>query len=145
MTVAASAGALLDFTTLTVKSYSFSCGKGCTTTSYGFSGNHTGSSASSDQITMKGGATYQISQAESSPYQIFQMRFENFSGTPTNANTFQSLMLGNLRINADVGESNISKTITNNDFLFTKTSYSGSFSTMAGASNSTIILQFRAD
>lgn len=145
MTVAASAGALLDFTTLTVKSYTVSCGKGCSSTSYGFSGSHAGSSASSDQITMKGGATYQISQAESSPFNLFQMRFENFSGTPTNANTFQSLMLGNLRINADVGESNIHKAINNNDFLFTKTSYSGSFSTMSSANNSTIILQFRAD
>ena len=121
--VVASAGAQLDFLTLIPKSYSFSCGKGCTVVSYGVTANHTGSSMSPTGITMKDRTTHTLETVESSPYQIFQLRFDTLPSSPDNANTFSSLMLGTLRIDGDVSASNTSFAASGDDVLFTKTSY----------------------
>ena len=142
MTVAASAGALLGFTTITVKSRSSSCGKGCTSTSNGHSSSQSNSAVSPSSITMLNGTSYSILVIECANINnIFQVQFNDLPDTATTENAFRSVVLGNAKIIMPSGGSAFNDS-TN---LMLMAAQSAAFAAMSNAVNSTIICQFRAD
>jgi hypothetical protein len=142
MTVAASAGALLGFTTITVKTRSASCGKGCTAINNGHSASHSGSSVSPSSLTMKDGNSYTINSIECTNLNtIFSVYFNDLPDTATTDNAFKTVVLGNAKVVLPDGGAAF-----NDNYNYMLIGGQGDmYTAMAGAVNSTIICQFRAD
>lgn len=142
MTVAASAGALLGFTTITVKTRSASCGKGCTAINNGHSASHSGSAVSPSSLTMKNRNSYTINSIECTNLNtIFSVYFNDLPDTATTDNAFKTVVLGNVKIILPDGGSAFNDS-TNGMIM---AGQGDAYTAMANAVNSTIICQFRAD